>query len=455
VLAGCNGQLSSSVTTAHASITAVPDGVQCVEVQVTIGNNTDTRQFDVKPGTSPVLELNNLSPGAATFLGHAFNAACRNIDESAPDWISDPVPATLKLGIDVTVELLLKKPAAADVGIGFAGPSLDLLAGTPNFGNGGYVDGVGGAAAFSFPWYMTSDDGIGKLYVSDDGNRLIRQIDLATSTVTTLAGTPGKSGEIDGLVNQAKFTGPSQLAWDGALLYVADRVAIRVVAPSTGEVVTLAGSATAGLADGIGFNAQFKNTSGIVFVPPGTLYIGDENRIRKLDITTAKVTTIAGDPGDAAGSSDGIGSAAKFNGAFSLVWDGASAIYIADGNNNTIRKLDIPTLTVTTAAGVVNPNGGYLDGPAAGAQFNFPNDISFDKQGRLLIADESNCVIRRLDLSAHLVSTIVGKPGVCVLNFGPLPGALSDAIAVHALNDGNLVIADSVTNVLAIARGVK
>jgi hypothetical protein len=126
--------------------------------------------------------------------------------------------------------------------------------------------------------------------------------------VTTFAGMRD-DGFSDGLGTAAKFSSPCSMATDGANLYVADRAnhMIRKVVIATGEVTTLAGSTTAGHADGVGNAARFNNPIGIA-INGSDLYVADtgNNMIRKVVIATGEVTTFAGSLN--VGYADGIGS---------------------------------------------------------------------------------------------------------------------------------------------------
>jgi hypothetical protein len=453
--AGCGSSHSSgAVAEVHAAISSVPKGVACIEIQVTTTGGLVDRTFGVTAGSSPVLELANLSPGPATFAARAFDKACaKNAPpQGDPSWLSRPVAATIELGHDVLVELLLERPAGAEVGVGFDGPRIELLAGTPS-SSGGHVDGVGTAAQLSSPNFPITDDGFSHVWFGEFGNADIRQLDLATGAVTTLAGNPSVRAIKDGIGSGASFKAPEKMALVGGLLYVPDVTAIRVVAPTTGQVITLAGSNTEGLADGVGSVAQFQFAVAAAYVPPSTLFVTDANRIRKVDIPTGKVTTFAGDPMNAIGASDGVGAAAQFNKPQAIIFDGTDSLYVADGFNGTIRKININTAQVITWAGVAGDLGS-VDGPLATARFSFPLDLLIDGKQRMWVADEGTCNVRRIDLKTGAVSTVAGMAGVCVLNVGPLPGSFYDPFGLALLHDGSLVIADGSANVLTVARGL-
>lgn len=192
-------------------------------------------------------------------------------------------------------------------------------------------------ARFSDP-YGVAVDATGNIYIADAGdNNRIRKLTPGGAT-STLAG--GKEGYADGPGAQAMFNTPSGIAIDGrGNLYVADtgNNAIRKVAPD-GTVSTLAGSGVAGTADGKGREAQFNGPIGVAVDEAGEIYVADtyNDSIRRI-APDGTVTTIAGNgaPGDA----DGAALKAGFDTPCALVLDADGALLIADTRNNAIRKL--------------------------------------------------------------------------------------------------------------------
>lgn len=171
---------------------------------------------------------------------------------------------------------------------------VSLLAGSA--WNTGTADGVGAAAMFNHPSGLVVDQSTGVIYVTDTGNDTIRKI-TPDGTVTTLAGSPGVQGSVDGVGTAAEFWNPSGIAFDPANgdLYVTEYSTIRQVAPN-GTVTTLAGqSLQVGEVDGQGSAARFSGPSGIVFdASSGDLYVADftGSALRKVTLAGA-VTTVA------------------------------------------------------------------------------------------------------------------------------------------------------------------
>jgi sugar lactone lactonase YvrE len=305
----------------------------------------------------------------------------------------------------------------------------------------GASDGTGPSARFNRPCGITTDGN--NLYVADYGNHTIRKIVISTGDVTTLAGTAGTIGSAEGAGGAASFSHPSNITTDGTNLYVADtdNHTIRKIVIPTGVVSTLAGKAgTLGFSDGVGAAAAFRYPSGVV--SDGTnLYVADAYNytIRKIVISTGEVTTFAGTPGRY-GSNDGTGATAEFSRPSGIATDGRY-LYVADSDNNTIRKIDISTRDVTTLAGTA----GQFDstdetGPAA--RFGFPTSVTLEGNN-LYVADTLNNTIRKVVISSGLVSTLAG--------LAPRSGS-SDGIGVAAsfnlpcgiTTDGtNLYIADT------------
>lgn len=282
------------------------------------------------------------------------------------------------------------------------------LAGVP-----GSANGVGSAARFNFPTGIAIGPSGGNIFVADYGNNTIREIDSVTAKVSTLAGKAGKGGYFDSPSGSlARFNAPTDLTVDAlGKVYVADtdNFVIRVVDSITGATITLAGTPqVAGSANGQGLAAQFNIPSAVV-VNPTTLdvYVADtfNQSIRKID-AQRNVTTFAGLPA-LVGSADGQGSAARFDFPRGITGYG-TYVYVADTNNNTIRQID-SAANVTTFAG--SASSGNVDGPVATARLTLPNGIAFDSANNMYIAEPRSEVIRKVS-AAGVVSTFAGTLNV-------------------------------------------
>ena len=324
-------------------------------------------------------------------------------------------------------------------------PQLSVLAGT--LGGPGAQDGTGATAQFYFPSGLVSD-GAGNLFVADSGNNTIRKIILATGATTTLAGSPGISGAADGVGGEAQFFSPQGLALDGAgNLFVADSAnnTIRKVVIATATVTTVAGSAgRSGTDDGTGTSAQFTSPQGVASDGAGNLLVADSGNhtIRKLVLGTGAVTTFAGSAG-IAGSSDGIGSAARFHSPQRVTSDGAGNLFVADAGNHTIRVIVLATGEVGTLAGLAG-NAGSSDGIGSAARFYGPQAVASDGAGNLLVADRTNSTIRSIVIATGAVTTLAGSVGLA----GDLNGLGTDALFngpgdVACDGAGHLFVADT------------
>ena len=281
-------------------------------------------------------------------------------------------------------------------------------------GNGGTADGLGSMARFYQPADVAVDGN--RLYVADSGNHTIRMVDLSDGSVTTVFGRAGISGSFDGTGTNATFKNPVSIVVEGNYIFSIDsgNHTIRKIDQTTGEVTTLAGSVYTTMqagetGDGTGFDARFLGTVG--FTTDGSfLYITDSpNRtIRRVELATGIVSTIAGSPG-VYGATDGTGAAASFALPTGITTDGTS-LYITDTNNMTIRKVDIATGNVTTLAGQTGERG-TVDGVGSAARFTFPRGITTDGTN-LYVADTDNQTIRKIVIGTGLVTTLAGSPGV-------------------------------------------
>ena len=199
----------------------------------------------------------------------------------------------------------------------------------------------------------------------------------------------------------------------------------------TYTVSTVAGSGTAGFKDGDATSAQFNMRYGIAKDNLGNIYIADgsNNSIRKIT-ADGSVKTLAGS--GVIGAANGTGNEAQFYFPQGLVVDAAGNVYVADTFNNKIRKVTADGV-VSTIAGT--GNAGNVDGDGPSAQFNAPSGLAFDASGNLLVTDFNNGTIRKITTAGN-VKTL---PGIARLS-GP------QGIAVDAT--GNIYVAESGAHVV-------
>ena len=313
---------------------------------------------------------------------------------------------------------------------------------TGPLGTAGLLDGTGAVARFSHPTDITTD---GKnFYVADYLNNAIRQID-ATGVVQILTCTDIATGL------PIAFNHPTGITTDGVNIYVADSGSntIRMIDITT-KKVTIIGSTT-GVAGSIDSpvitDVRFNQPIGIT-TDNINVYVTDagNNTIRWFDIATRNVHTLAGTAGSA-GAADGTQTNARFNSPARLTTDGTS-LYVTDFLNRTIRKVDIATGTVTTIAGNASVGPGRVDATGIGtvAIFNQPNGITTDGSN-LYVTDSYNNTIYSIDKATLVVTKIAGSTGV-----NGFSNTLLDTPTGLTTDGTALYVADSVNNTLRMIK---
>ncbi len=370
-----------------------------------------------------------------TFAGAAGNAGSADGTGSAarfyfPEALA--IDGSNNIYVADTDNSTIRKITPAGVVTTFAGQA----------GNRGSADGTGSVAQFYFPSAITVDSSSGNIYVVD--NERIRAI-TPTGVVTTLAGTFQIVGHADGIGAAATFSNPSGIVADGhGNLYVSDTYNFTIRKVTTaGVVTTFAGTAgTNGFTDGTGAAAKFYYAQGITIDGSGNLYVGDTDNeaIRKITTPGAVVTTFAG---GVFGSNNGTGTAAQFASPEGLGIDGNGNIYVADSDNEEIRKIT-PTAAVTTIAGVVEVTGSTDGGPATNVpEFNTPEGVAFDANDNVYVADTANNTIREITPTGT-VTTIAGKAGTTGTTNGTGSAIrFNTPTSLDFDSNGNLFVADS------------
>ncbi|MCW7487467.1 LamG-like jellyroll fold domain-containing protein [Leptospira meyeri] len=285
-------------------------------------------------------------------------------------------------------------------------------------------DGVGTAAQFNAITGLTTDGN--NLFILEASGNRIRKVNLATSVVSTFAGSGsvGSTDHTSGIL--ASFNNPSWISLYNGNLYIVDRsnCTIRVVNPITTSVSTLAGSATLCnfTNSPIGTNARFVSPIAVVGLG-GYLYVtdigvGGGHKVRRIALTgTNAVDTIAGDGVQA--STDGIGTAAQFNDPHGLTTDGTN-LFISEWSGHKIRHLNLTTNKVTTLVGSVS---GYADNTGGNGLLNFPGYLLSDGIN-IYIADTGNHSLRSLEPSEFLRYTFDGNANDSIgINNGLVMGA--------------------------------
>jgi len=389
-LAGAAGQIGSNDGTGS---TARFDGAEHVAVDsagnVYVGEQLNETVRKITPsgvvttlaGAAGQIGSTDGTGSAARFTGPSGVA----VDSAGNVYVADGLNSTIR--------------KVTPVGV------VTTLAGTA--GQFGDADGTGGAAQFAAPTGVAVDRS-GIVYVGETYNDMIREVTPA-GVVTTLAGAGSPSGGSDGMGSAARFFDPMGVAVDHAgNVYVIDNqnFTIRKVTPG-GGVTTLAGAVgQSGSSDGTGSAARFVFPLGVAVDNAGNVFVADDDTIRK--ITPAGVVSTLAGAARQSGSADGTGGAALFAGVTGVALDSAGNVYVADGNNCTIRKIT-PAGVVTTLAGTAGQRGG-ADGTGGAAEFWWPRGVAVDGAGNVYVADADNAAIRKIT-PAGVVTTLAGALG--------------------------------------------
>ncbi|XP_068701592.1 NHL repeat-containing protein 2-like isoform X1 [Montipora foliosa] len=278
------------------------------------------------------------------------------------------------------------------------------------------MDGIGTEARFNYPWGIVFDPTYNVLYVADCGcpetvhrNDRIRKIDVNSRRVTTLAG--GAQGYKDGMGDKAKFHQTAGLAIDtkGRILYVADSAndRIRKIDLTTAEVTSFVGSGESGFLDDVGTKALLANPQQLELDSMKMrLYVSDTDNhaVRIISLPNGDVRTLVG---GSRGFADGVGKEAKFFHPTGISLDTDSGIlYLADHYNHALRTVDTTNGQVRTLAG--NGREGFKDGIGSEARFNYPEGIAFDSDNKVLYVVEFDSNAVRIVTPQGKVSTLAG-----------------------------------------------
>jgi hypothetical protein len=319
--------------------------------------------------------------------------------------------------------------------------------GNTNTGNGG-VKAI--SAELNSPGAVALD-GTGNIYVADTNNSLVRKVDVNGMMTTFAGGGSVCANATDNVGDGCPATGaqlaaPTGLAVDTlGYVYIADSGNARVrKVDLNGMITTFAGNGTPGYVgdSGAATSAELQNPAGLAFDSVGNLYIADSgnNVIRKVD-TSGTIATVAGN-GTAGYSGDGLAATqAQLNQPRGVAVDSAGNMYIADTNNDFLRKVDAGGVITTVAGngsnGVSCPFGTDIigDGCPATSAFVQPWSVAVNGAGNLYLPDYGNNRIRKVDVTTTALpfaSTAVGSTSgdspraVTVENVGNMP---LDAVA--------------------------
>ncbi|GAB4088472.1 hypothetical protein GCM10028785_11410 [Hydrogenophaga soli] len=327
----------------------------------------------------------------------------------------------------------------------------------PNFGGDGgpatLAQISGDTDANAYPGLTV--DAAGNIYIADFNNNRVRKVDAVTGLISTVAGngTAGFSGD-GGAATAAQLSYPTRVAVDASgNLYIAGGGRIRKVAAATGLISTVAGNGTIGYGGdgGPATAAALNSPMGMALVASGDLYFADMNnaRIRRVDAATGTITTVAGTGTWGYSGDGGAATAAKLGSPSGVARDAAGNFYIADYDNNRIRKVDAVTGIISTVAGNGTAGFGGDGGVATAAQLSWPTGIAVDAAGNLYIADNQNNRVRKVDAASGNIATLIGTggPATPIQSMAAASAPLAAPVGL-ALGGGKLYFADMSKNFL-------
>jgi sugar lactone lactonase YvrE len=311
-----------------------------------------------------------------------------------------------------------------------AGGTISTIAGSGLASYNG-DNGKATAAGLITPTAVAVDTS-GNLFIVDQGNQRVREVNLATDKITTAAGTGLLGYNGDGIsATTATLNGPAGAAVDNfGNLFIADEynrrvreVSYSLATGATGTISTVAGNGSIAYAgdNGPATAAQLAYPEGVAVgangfagavSANGFLFVADygNDRIRQVNIATGVITTIVGN-GTAGYSGDGKqATAAEINDPMGIALDAAGDLFFADQGNNCIREVKIDTGVITTVAG--NGIQGFSGdkGQATAAKLSNPTGIAVDPINNLLfIADQGNQRVREVNLATHVITTVAGN----------------------------------------------
>ena len=277
-------------------------------------------------------------------------------------------------------------------------------------------NGPATAAALNLPAGVAVD-GSGDLFIADTQNNVIREVNASTHVITTVAGGgPNQGATYSGPATAVVLGGPIGIALDtSGDLFIADTGddVVREVNASTHVITTLAGNGVYGYVgdNGPAAAAELNHPYAIAVDSSGDLFIADmfNQEIREINASTHVITTVAGNGFTGYLGDNGPATAAELRDPAGVALDGAGDLLIADTGNNVVREVNASTHVITTVAG--NGVAGYLGDnvPATAAELANPTGIVVDASGDLFIADVGNARIREVNASTHLISTLAGN----------------------------------------------
>ncbi|MEO8761352.1 MAG: T9SS type A sorting domain-containing protein, partial [Bacteroidia bacterium] len=322
---------------------------------------------------------------------------------------------------------------------------------------GDSIGGYNGDGALATTKYLNNPAGVAtdqyrNIYIADAANNRVRKVTVSTGVISTIAGNGVFGFGGDGMAaTNAKLSAPYSVAVDAASnVYIADRSNNRIrKVNASGIITTVAGTASAGYTgdNGAASAAQLSAPTSITLDAAGNLYIADynNNAIRKITASTGNITTVAGNGTQGYSGDNGQASSATLYHPTGVTIDAGGNMYIADNGNNVVRKVNTSGV-ITTVAGNNTQGFGGDNGAATSAQLNLPWGVAVIGTN-LYISDYGNFRIRKVNTTGN-ISTIAGNgtnsyTGDCGISTA---AKLSYALGLTSDVYGNLYISDYSNN---------
>jgi trimeric autotransporter adhesin len=282
--------------------------------------------------------------------------------------------------------------------------------------------------------------------------RKVNQITHIISTIAG-TGTPGYGGD-NGMATDAKLQVPDGLCLDNVgNIYITDagNNRIRKVNVATGKIVTIGGNGVAGDAGdgGPATDAEFYIPVGLHVDNSGNVYIADwgNNRVRKIASATGIISTVIGTGVGGYSGDGGLAINAEINRPVQLRSDTSGNFLLTEQNSHVVRKIDIATGIINTIAGTGSAGYSGDGGPATNARLNQPAGVFVDRQNNIYVAEYGNGTIRRIDGATGIITTVAGTGTTGFSgDGGPATDAKLFCTDVLVDDDGNLIIADYENN---------
>jgi trimeric autotransporter adhesin len=331
-------------------------------------------------------------------------------------------------------------------------------------GNGTHTFSGDGGPALMAGIYLASSveaDTAGNIYIGEQppsGNpygarvrKISHGIDDTTFIITTIAGggCPGYCGD-GGPATAAGLENVCAIAIDKAgNVYTVDNVNNRIrKVNSAGVITTMGGTGTAGYSgdSGPATAAQFSGPVGVAVDYSGNIYISDgyNNRIRKVN-TAGMITTIAGTGAAGFSGDGGQATAAQIHFPIGIAVDATGNIYFVDSRNLRIREINTAGIITTIAGNGTLGNSGD-GGPATAAEFATPSGVSVDGAGNVYISDGSAHIVRKIYAHTTGITPSDLSEGTELLRVFPNPN--DGAFTVRVSSGVNVPVQITVTNIL-------